>query len=248
MNGQHIMHTDPNETIGDIVAADYRTAEVFDRYGLDFCCGGRRTLSEACREQGVGVEDLLRSLDELATGSDPAERASTEWPLDTLIDYIVSWHHGYVKSAIPVLTAYTTKIAEVHGERSPELRRVAELFANLASELTQHMAKEEGILFPYVRSLLDAARANGRMEPSPFGTVHNPIRMLEGEHQEAGDEMRLIRELTHGYALPDFACATYRACFDKLQEFEQYLHEHVHLENNILFPAAIRLEESCTSR
>lgn len=237
------MRTHPTQTIGDIVAADYRTAAVFERFGLDFCCGGKRTLNDVCQQQTIDAEALLHALDHLPGGEGVPEDTAGVWPLDTLMEHIVSRHHWYVRAAIPILTTHTAKIADVHGERSPELPNVARRFAQMAGGLTLHMAKEEQILFPYIRSLVEADRAGRRIPPSPFGTVHNPIRMMEAEHEEAGDEMRLIRELTDRYALPDFACATYRACFEELQEFERDLHRHVHLENNILFPRAIRLEE-----
>jgi regulator of cell morphogenesis and NO signaling len=236
------MRIHPNETIGGIVAADYRAAAVFERFGLDFCCGGKQTLNEVCQQPAVDAGALLHALDELP-GEGASADAAAAWPLDTLIEHILARHHAYVRSAIPILTTHTAKIAAVHGERSPELLSVARQFAAVAEGLTLHMAKEEQILFPYIRSLVEADRAGQRIAPSPFGTVHNPIRMMEAEHEEAGDDMRAIRELTQGYALPAFACATYRACFEELQEFEWDLHRHVHLENNVLFPRAIRLEE-----
>ena len=237
------MHTQSNKTIGDIVAADWRTAAVFERFGLDFCCGGKRTLNDVCQQQTIDAGALLHALNDLPGGEGVPDDTAGAWPLDTLMEHIVSRHQSYVRAAIPTLTAHTAKIAAVHGERSPELPNVARVFAQTAGGLTLHMAKEEQILFPYIRSLVEADRAGRRMPPSPFGTVHNPIRMMEAEHEEAGAAMRLIRELTHGCALPDFACATYRACFEELQEFERDLHHHVHLENNILFPRAISLEE-----
>ncbi len=237
------MHTDPNTTLGEIVTADHRTAAVFDRFGMDFCCGGRRTLQEACEEQAVDVRALLSALDALPDGAGADKPGFAQMPLDQLIDHIVSRHHAYVRSAIPVLLAHSAKIAAVHGEKSPELRGVADHVAAVAAGMTQHMYKEEEILFPYIRSLVQTERAGRRAAPSPFGTIYNPIRMMEAEHQEAGEELRLIREATAGYTLPDFACATYRACFSELEAFERDLHRHVHLENNILFPAAIELEQ-----
>ncbi|MBI4486138.1 MAG: iron-sulfur cluster repair di-iron protein [Acidobacteria bacterium] len=237
------MHTDLNTTLGEIVTADHRTAAVFDRFGMDFCCGGMRTLQEACEEQAVDVRSLLSALDALRESAGADEPGFAQMPLDQLIDHIVSRHHAYVRSAIPVLLAHSTKIVAVHGEKSPELRTVAAHVAEVAAEMTQHMYKEEEILFPYIRALVQTERAGRRAEPSPFGTIHNPIRMMEAEHQAAGNAMRLIREATAGYKLPDFACATYQACFSELEAFERDLHRHVHLENNILFPAAIELEE-----
>jgi regulator of cell morphogenesis and NO signaling len=240
------MHIHPGDAIGDIVAADYRAAAVFERFGLDFCCAGRRTLDDVCRERSVDALALLSALDGLARTADAPEPEQAPWPLDELIDHIVSRHHGYVRGAIPTIAAHTAKVAAVHGARRPELVQVARVFTEVAEGMRSHMAKEEEILFPYIRLLVEAERSGRRIRPSPFGTIHNPIRMMETEHEHAGDEMRLIRELTDGYAPPELACSTYRVSFAELEEFERDLHRHVHLENNVLFPAAIRLEERLT--
>src|SRR5262249_14644461 len=163
----------------------------------------------------------------------------TRWGPDRLIDHVLATHHAYVRLALPALAGYLTKLVDVHGGRHPELMRIASTFAHLGQDLLQHMVKEERILFPYIRELGSQPR---RQTPSPFGTVENPIRMMEREHREAGDEMRLIRELTAGYQPPADACSTYRVCFDELAAFERDLHRHVHLENNVLFPKAVELE------
>jgi regulator of cell morphogenesis and NO signaling len=235
------------QTIGDIVADDYRTAAVLERYGLDFCCGGKRTLDEACRERGVETARVAADLDALDDVSYIGLRAA-DWPLDALIDHIVTRHHRYVREAIPVLIAHSTKLERVHGERHPELAQVARLFEEIADDMTLHMAKEEEILFPYIRGLVEADRAGEPVGPSPFGTVQNPIRMMEREHEAAGDTMGRIRELTGGYQPPETACTTYRVCFQELQQFERDLHRHVHLENHVLFPGAQRLEERLAVR
>jgi regulator of cell morphogenesis and NO signaling len=237
------MHIHPHETLGDIVAADYRAAAVFEQFGLDFCCGGRQTLYEACQQPAVDVSALMEALGALAVDESAVAGAAAAEPLDALIDHIVSRHHAYVRAALPTLRAHTARIAAIHGDRSPELREVARVVDLIAGGLALHMMKEEEILFPYIRSLVEAERAGRRIPPGPFGTVYNPIRMMEAEHQGTGDEMRRIRELTRNYALPDYACATYRVCFEELQDFERDLHRHVHLENNVLFPRALQLEE-----
>jgi regulator of cell morphogenesis and NO signaling len=235
------MTIDPTDAIGDIVAADYRAAAVFERFGLDFCCGGRRTLGEVCDERPAEAAAIMTALDDLSrTGA--AETDTGAWALDRLVTHIVERHHGYVRAAIPVIAAHTAKIAAVHGARRPELVHVAQLFTELAAGLTSHMAKEEEILFPYIRNLVEVEHRGQRRAPSPFGTVHNPIRMMEIEHEDAGDDMKRIRELTNGYTLPEQACSTYRVTFAELREFERELHRHVHLENNVLFPRAIELE------
>jgi regulator of cell morphogenesis and NO signaling len=236
------MRISPNETLGRIVAADYRAAAILERYGMDFCCGGRLTLGEVCQEKAVPAAELLEALDGLPAENETTGSQALEWPLDTLIDHITSIHHAYVRTSIPVIGAHAAKIAEVHGERRPELKELALHFSDVAAGMMLHMVKEEEVLFPYIRALSEAARTGQRLAGSPFGSVGNPIRMMEADHQEVGDQMRLIRELTRDYSLPDSACATYRVCFAELQDFERDLHRHVHLENNILFPGAVSLE------
>ena len=229
-------------TIRDLVAGDYRTASVFQRHGLDFCCGGNRTVEEACREAGLDASALLAELERTLTAPASGVPRFGAWDVPTLVTYIIGNHHTYVRGAIPVLLAHTRKIADVHGDRHPELRDVAELFQAIADEMTSHMFKEERMLFPHIVALDDAVR-EGRPAPSPvFCTVENPIRMMEMEHESAGGVMAQIRELTRGYAAPADACTTYRVTLQELEAFEKDLHDHVHLENNILFPKSLRLE------
>ena len=227
-------------TVGEIVATDFRTAGVFEQFGIDFCCGGRRSLDDACREAAADPAIVIRALDAL-----PPTRADddvTRWSLDRLIDHIVRVHHSYVRSALPAIGRHLTKLQGVHGARHPELARIATAFERLSIDLEQHMAKEEQVLFPYVRDLAATSAHASRAALSPFGTVENPIRMMEREHREAADEMRLIRELTNGYTPPADGCATYTVCMTELSQFERDLHRHVHLENNVVFPMAVELE------
>jgi regulator of cell morphogenesis and NO signaling len=224
-------------TIRDIVANDYRAAAVFQHYGIDFCCGGNRTIDEASREAGTSADEVLRAVaDATATPQAGAPRFNS-WDLPLLVNYIVSNHHAFVRESIPTLLAHTKKIADVHGGRHPELTEVARLFLNVADEMTSHMWKEENVLFPYISTL-----AQGGTPDAPFSTVRNPIRMMEAEHESAGGAMARIREITSGYDVPADACTTYRVCLQELEAFERDLHQHVHLENNILFPKAQRLE------
>jgi regulator of cell morphogenesis and NO signaling len=226
-------------TVGELVADDFRTAAVFEQFGIDFCCSGRRTLAEACRAAAADPVSVVRALSALAPAIDADEAA--RWPIPRLIDVIVATHHAYVRAAMPAITRHLAKLVEVHGSRHPELARVAAYFEQIVADLSQHMMKEEHVLFPYVRDLAEAGDTCGRTR-SPFGTVANPIRMMEREHQEVGDALRLIRELTRGYAAPGDGCATYAITMTELQQFERDLHRHVHLENNVLFPAAMRIE------
>lgn len=223
-------------SVGDIVAADWRTAAIFDRLGIDFCCGGGRTVADACRAAGVdpaAVEQALAALPAGAAVEDPRE-----WPIDRLIDHIVETHHAYVRAALPRIGDYLAKLTRVHGARHPELHDIAIAWGELSAGLQQHMQKEEHVLFPYVRELAAA----GPGLPGPFSTVEHPIRVMEREHEEAGGQLRAIRRLSRDYAPPADACTTYRVCFEELAAFERDLHRHVHLENHVLFPKAVALE------
>jgi regulator of cell morphogenesis and NO signaling len=230
--------------VRDIVTADFRTAAVFHNHHIDFCCGGAQPLSEACRAAGA---DSTRVLDELnRTIADPSSTVPNfaVWTLQELIDFIVTKHHTYVRQALPTIAAHTEKIARVHGERHPELLEVARLFAAVVDDMTSHMWKEEQILFPYIGALAGAEEENRPAPPAPFGTVANPIHMMELEHEAAGGAMERIRELTNGYAEPADGCTTYSITLKELDAFEQDLHAHVHLENNVLFPRAVALERA----
>jgi regulator of cell morphogenesis and NO signaling len=241
------MTATPETTIREVVATDFRTAAVFERFGLDFCCAGCRTIEQGCRDAGADEGALLRELDTVMSGPAGTAPRFASWDVATLVDYIVANHHNYVRQALPALLQHTRKIADVHGERHSELGHVARLFGRVAAEMAEHMVKEEQILFPFVVDLAEAARSSRPLPRPPFGTVENPIRMMEHEHQFVGDAMAEIREVTGGYAVPDDACTTYRVCLQELAAFEADLHTHVHLENNILFPRAIAIESGAQS-
>jgi regulator of cell morphogenesis and NO signaling len=226
-------------TVGEIVASDFRAADVFDRFGIDYCCGGRRSLADACRAASTDLALVERELNTL-----PALVASdedvTNWAPGRLVDHIVVTHHAYVRNALPTIERYLAKLVAAHGERHPELARVLTTFSELGRELGEHMFKEERVLFPYIAEL--AASRGQRPIASPFGTVRNPIRMMEREHIEAGDHLHVLRELTGGYRVPGDGCATYSVAMSELRHFERDLHRHIHLENNVLFPKAVELE------
>ncbi|HZT78352.1 MAG TPA: iron-sulfur cluster repair di-iron protein [Vicinamibacterales bacterium] len=231
-------------TVGEIVTSDFRAAAVFERFSIDFCCGGKRSLADACvtaQADRVAVLDALRVATSDAAA--PGDADAARWSVDRLIDHIVDTHHAYVRASLPRIAQHLEKLVSAHGERHPELTGVAAAFAEVAAELAQHMMKEEQILFPYVRDLAEhaALRPCGGLV-SPFGTIENPIRMMEREHRDAGDGLQSIRTLTRGYTTPDDGCRTYRVTMEELAEFERDLHRHIHLENNILFPEAIALE------
>ena len=224
-------------TVRDVVSADFRAAAVFSRYGIDFCCGGQRTIAAACRAHGLPADDVVSDVRQACTSSASVPRFA-DWEPDTLAAYIVANHHAYVKRVLPAITTHTKKVASVHGAEHPEIVEVARIWAAVAEEMSMHMAKEERILFPYIGQLASAARLGDAAPSAPFGSIENPIRMMEEEHDSAGDAMAQIRFFTNGYALPATACTTYRICFQELQAFEEDLHVHVHLENNVLFPKA----------
>ena len=234
-------------TVGDIVAFDFRTASVFEQFGIDFCCGGRRSLADACRIASADEEAVIRALGELAPDVPGADNV-TEWPLGRLVDHIVATHHAYIRSALAAIAAYLTKLETVHGARHPELRQIEDVFGRLSHELGLHLMKEEQILFPYVRDLEELPVAGGGAVVSPFGSVANPIRMMEHEHDEAGEALRQIRALTNDYTAPADGCTTYQVCMQELKRFELDLHRHIHLENNVLFPRAVALESGVAER
>lgn len=235
-------HVSIETTVGDAVTRDLRSAAVFARHGIDFCCGGRRTIDDACRAAGVDPELVLRELGGLITrGEAPEDRS--QWTPTRMLDHVVDHHHAYVRRQIPIIQGYLNKLIDKHRSSRPELLGVQELFTGLARELAHHMEKEERILFPYIRAMVAARAANAPLPSTPFGTIQNPVRMMEAEHQQAGQDLWLLRGLTNGFTPPTDACATWGACYAELAAFERDLHEHVHLENNLLFPAAARLEE-----
>jgi regulator of cell morphogenesis and NO signaling len=229
-------------TIGDLVARDYRAAAVLERYGIDFCCGGSRTVADACAAKGLDPSRITAEVAAACADARTAPPDFASWDASALVAHIVSQHHAYVRRALPSLAAYTAKIASVHGANHPELHEVERIVAGVIDEMTSHMAKEEQVLFPFIDALQEAADKGGPAPRPPFGTVGNPIRMMEDEHESAGAAMARIRELTSGYTPPADGCTTYRVALQELHAFEQDLHAHVHLENNILFPKALRLE------
>ena len=229
--------------MGELVAKDYRTSEIFKRYDIDFCCNGNRTIQEACDAKNLDVNAVLNELDlKLEKPSDAAIDFEA-WPLDLLADYIEKTHHRYVETKITEIKPYLEKIVKVHGGNHPELGEIQTLFLHSAGELAMHMKKEELILFPHIRKMVAAKQSQIDLGPTPFGTVRNPIAMMMQEHENEGENFRKIRSLSQDYSAPEDACNTYKVTFSLIEEFEEDLHKHIHLENNILFPKAIELEK-----
>lgn len=221
--------------IGDIVAKDFRTASVFKNNNIDFCCGGKKSLAEACLERGVDQDKVKNELQDLTAIPLNSGQDYRSWKPDFLCDYIVNTHHQYVLKTLPDLVLYTRKIADVHGSHHPELIKVAALFAQINKELLQHLKNEEEVLFPAIKNVL----ANN--DKKSKNTIVSEINRMVGEHEFAGGAMDTINTLTHHYALPEDSCGTYQVTFKLLEQFEDDLHIHVHLENNILYPTALKL-------
>ncbi len=235
------MTVDTKTTIGEMVASDFRMASVFSKYGIDFCCKGNRTLEEVCEKKNIPVSELTQKLAEASLSSgQPTDYAA--WPSDLLIDYIEKRHHRYIEEKAPVIMQFLDKLCKVHGGRHPELFQINELFTESAGELAAHMKKEELILFPFIKKMEQAKRQGIPLSRPHFGTVENPVAMMKEEHTVEGERFEEISALTDGYNPPADACSTYRVAFAMLGEFEQDLHTHIHLENNILFPRAIAME------
>lgn len=233
-----------NHTVGEIAAEFPNAAREFEKLGIDYCCGGTKTLGEACAAAKISVDEALERL-KASSSAAGKTGASQDWqnqPLADLIAHINGTHHVFVRKECPRIEALAEKVFGVHGQRHPELEQVAEVFAALSNELSVHMMKEEQILFPYVVRLEESHLAGEPAPPVMFGSVVNPIRMMMQEHDGAGDALRSLREVTHDYAVPGDACSSYRALYQALQGFEADLHQHIHLENNILFPRAVAME------
>ncbi len=231
------------ETIGEIVAKDYRKAQVFKNLGIDFCCGGKKTIAEVCEKKGIDPEEVERRLASIKGNNTNSETDYQKWDIGFLSDYIINTHHQYVRDNTAFILEIAQKVARVHGDRHPELIRVAELFSRVGNDLTLHMIKEEKILFPFIKQLAHIYKSGGTVPVADFGKVSVPIRVMESEHEQVGGDFEIIREITNNYQLPVDACSSYTILFKKLEEYENDLHRHVHLESNILFPKAIQLEK-----
>jgi len=232
-------------SVRDFVLAKPAAARVLESFGIDYCCGGSQTLAQACRAANRPPEEVsaaLRNLDSL-----PPEKAEKDWshaPLAELAQHIVDRHHTFTRAELARITSLIAKVISAHGANHPELIRLQSIFAGLSEELTMHMMKEEKILFPYVAMMEEAARVKRRPPAAMFGTVQNPVAAMMMEHEASGQALEKMRELTGDYAMPPDGCESYRALLQALPAFAADLHQHIHLENNILFPRAVELESN----
>ena len=223
------------KTVGEIVSDDIRTATVFKKHGLDFCCGGGEKLEIACNNKGANLDKIVSDL-ELVLNDEKLPIDYQSMSLDELVDYIYNNHHKFIYENGQVTAEFINKVARVHGERHPETIEIAKLYNDLMQDLHQHMMKEERILFPYIKQMVQNSYSN-----SAF--VNGPISVMVGEHETAGDILKKMSDLSGGFESPADGCNTYRAAYANLKAMEDDIHLHIHLENNILFPKAILLEE-----
>jgi regulator of cell morphogenesis and NO signaling len=222
-------------TIGEIVTEDFRAAEIFKKSGIDFCCGGNKSLDNACREAGANPNSLIKELEELAKTPENQAHNFKDWDLGFLADYIMNTHHKYVLKTLPELVFYTRKIATVHGSHHKELIEVADLFEKINTELLQHLQKEEEVLFPAIKEVLKNNSHEGKK------IIISEIARMNKEHEFEGGAMDKINTITSNYRVPEDACNTYCVSLKLLRQFEDDLHVHVHLENNILYPKALKI-------
>ena len=238
------MSATAEKTIRELATENLAATRVFEKLGIDYCCGGGQSIEEACRAANVRVDEVMKSI-EAAGRSMPASSEDRHWqnePLADLIDYIKNRHHTYTREEIARLNPLFEKVCSVHGKKHPELLKMREVFRGLAGELTAHMMKEEMVLFPYMIRLENATTRKEAVPAAPFGTVKNPVAMMVHEHDSAGEALRALRQASCGYTSPEDACLSFKSLFNALAEFEADLHQHIHLENNILFPRAIEME------
>ncbi|HWQ54141.1 MAG TPA: iron-sulfur cluster repair di-iron protein [Bryobacteraceae bacterium] len=233
-----------HRTVGEIAAEYPATVRVFQRHQIDFCCGGKLPLANACESRGLAPEKLLEELEEAAAGR---QTDATDWnaaSLTALIDHIVRTHHEYLKSELPRLSEMLARVISKHNNKYGQIpEQLGEIFEGLRAELESHLMKEENVLFPLVEQMEAAAKAGVSAPPAHCGSVNNPIRVMVHEHDSAGGALAELRAVSRNYAVPEDACNTFRALYHDLEVLEADLHQHIHLENNVLFPRAAALEK-----
>ena len=236
--------TATTQTVREIALEQPTAIRVFEQFGIDYCCGGRKPLAEACAARNLEIDSVIAALEEAEKKPGIEVENWAEKSLESLSSHIVAKHHAYVKRELPRLAQLAEKVVNRHGLTKPELPVIATTLMQLDEELSQHLAKEETVLFPYIAALEQSVSVGTPKPHSCFGTVANPIAMMTQEHDAAGSLIAEIHRLSGNFTTPEDACPTFRAFYDGLREFEQDLHQHIHLENNILFPRAIEIESS----
>lgn len=228
-------------TIGEIVAADFRTAKLFENHGIDFCCGGKVALEIICAEKGLNLATIISELGEVE--NEPADRSQnySSWSLPFLIDYIINTHHSYLKENDEQIAAYARKIADVHGSHHPEVIQISSIFDKISADMATHLIEEEEVFFPAIKRAMAAKIAGFAVDMNDLETIQASLNTLHREHEIIGDSVHTIRHLSKDYAIPNDVCNTFLVTYGKLKEFEDDLHRHVHLENNILFQKAAEM-------
>ncbi|MBL4662924.1 MAG: iron-sulfur cluster repair di-iron protein [Flavobacteriaceae bacterium] len=228
-----------DKTVAEVVTENIKASHIFKKYNIDFCCGGDISIQAACEKKGLDYNHLEKELQNIKKEN---SNDYTNWSLPFLIDYIINVHHKYITESLPMIHMYGNKVAKVHGHKYPETIEINKLFQDASKDLSAHMMKEELILFPFIKQLVTAENNESKTTRFHISTVKNPIDMMEKEHETVGEIFKKISKLSCNYTPPEGACNTFRALYDKLEEFEQDLHVHIHLENNILHPRALALE------
>jgi regulator of cell morphogenesis and NO signaling len=234
------------KTVRELAVENAAATRIFEKFGIDYCCGGGQSLEQACNKANVPIEQVLDTL-EMAEATARAAQEVRDWsrePLSELIAHIRNTHHKYTRDETARLTALLNKVCSVHGKNHPELFEIQSTFGALAQELRTHLMKEEMVLFPYIERMEEAVIQKEPVILAPFGTVKNPVTMMEHEHDSAGNALRDLRRASRDYSAPADACVSYLTLYKALSAFEADLHQHIHLENNILFPRAIAMERS----
>ncbi len=231
---------DTNRTVREFAVENPQATRLFEKLGIDYCCGGGKSLQEACTLANVSLDEVLQGLN--AADEKPRQSDWTQADLTDLVDHIVTKHHTYVRQELPRLDSLMNKVASKHGSNHPELAKMSDLLAAVSAELTSHLMKEEQVLFPYIVDCERSMRESGRIHPPMFGTVRNPIHMMELEHDSAGEILKEMRAVSNSFTAPEDGCFSFKTLYQGFREFEADLHQHIHLENNILFPRAIDLE------
>jgi regulator of cell morphogenesis and NO signaling len=234
------------KTVRDIAIEMPDATRVFEKFKIDYCCGGARTLDEACAKVGANLNEVIQSLNESVINAEQKNEAIDlkSVSLTELIYYILDKHHAFTNLEMRRIGELLAKVYSVHGANHPELLKLQNLFRELCDDIKPHMHKEERALFPYIIQMENAAERKSAVQMPPFGSVQNPVRMMMFEHDNVGEILRRIREVTSGYTTPPDACFSYQTLYNALEAFEKDLHQHIHLENNVLFPRAVALEAS----
>lgn len=241
------MLIDKTKTVRDLAVENPQAVRVFEKFKIDYCCGGHISFEEACRNAGAEMNQVSEMLVKAANGSDQNNMSDTDftkWSLASLSDYIVRKHHEFTRNENASITALLEKVCSIHGRNHAELFDIQKIFGTLRLELENHMLKEERMLFPYIALMESSLNFGQPIPPAPFGSAKNPVKVMVAEHDAAGEHLREIRQFSNHFAVPDDACITYQKLYGALENFEKDLHRHIHLENNILFPKAIQMEAS----